>query len=149
MSSRGTLWVLIAIVVCLVSLVPLCGAARPGDGGPDPIPVRGSVLPAGGFVGTLRIVACTLDAAGRLRLTGVLTGTVTHQTARRIAVTEQPFTAPATLRDAGRSTDVVPSRMISAPSRRAPSTFTGGAVVGMTTTARTPNSFAASATPCA
>jgi hypothetical protein len=107
MSCRGTLWVLIAVVVCLVSLVPLCGAGRPGDGGPDPIPVHGSVLPAGDFVGTLRIVSCTLDAAGRLRLTGVLTGTVTHQTARRIPVTEQPFTAPVTLRDAGRSTDVV------------------------------------------
>jgi hypothetical protein len=48
-----------------------------------------------------------------------------------------------------RSTEVVPSNSTSAPSRFAPSTFTFGAVVGMTTTTRTPRSLPASATACA
>jgi hypothetical protein len=55
----------------------------------------------------LRIVACTLDAAGQLRLTGVLSGTASHRTGDRILVPEQPFTVPATLRDPGHTTDVV------------------------------------------
>jgi hypothetical protein len=107
MTTQRPFCVLIAVAVGLAVLAPLRGAALPGDGGPDPLPVRGSVVPAGDFVGTLRIVACTLDAAGQLRLTGVLTGTATHRTAGRIPVTEQPFTAPAALRDPGRATDVV------------------------------------------
>ena len=45
-----------------------------------------------------------------------------------------------------RSREGGPSKTTSAPSLRAPSTFTFGAVVGMTTTARTPRSFAARAT---
>ena len=45
-----------------------------------------------------------------------------------------------------RSIDVVPSNTTSAPSRSAPLTLISGAVVGMTTTARTPSSRAASAT---
>ena len=40
---------------------------------------------------------------------------------------------------------VVPSKITSAPSARTPSTFTAGAVVGITTTAGMPSSFAASA----
>jgi hypothetical protein len=107
MTSRRTSYVVIAVVVSLVALAPCRGAALLDDEGLDPLPVTGSVLPAGDFVGTLRIVACTLDAAGHLRLTGVLNGTATHRTGARVPVTEQPFTAPATLRDPGRATDVV------------------------------------------
>jgi hypothetical protein len=61
----------------------------------------------GDFVGTLRIVACTVDAAGQIRLTGVLNGTASHRAGGRLPVREQPFTAPATLRDPGRTTDVL------------------------------------------
>ena len=50
---------------------------------------------------------------------------------------------------ARRSTDIVPSNTTSAPSLSAPRRFTGGAVVGMTTTARAPRMRAASATPWA
>jgi hypothetical protein len=107
MTSRRTSSVLIAVVVSLIALAPYRGAALPDNEGLDPLPVAGTVLPAGDFVGTLRIVACTLDAAGYLRLTGVLNGTATHRTGARVPVTEQPFTAPATLRDPGRATDVV------------------------------------------
>jgi hypothetical protein len=94
-------------VVTLVVLAPRRGAALLDHEGPDPLPVRGSVLPTGNFVGRLRIVACTLDAAGQLRLTGVLSGTASRRTGNRILVPEQPFTVPATLRDPGHTTDVV------------------------------------------
>jgi hypothetical protein len=107
MTHRRTSHVLIAVAVSLVALTPCRGAALPNDEGLDPLPVAGSVLPAGDFVGTLRIVACTLDAAGHLRLTGVLNGTATYCAGARVLVMEQPFTAPATLRDPGRATDVV------------------------------------------
>jgi hypothetical protein len=106
MTTRWILSVLI-VVVGVVALVPLYGATPLNDEGLDPLPVQGAVLPTGEFVGTLRIVACTLDAAGHLRLTGVLNGTATHRTGGRIPVTEQLFTVPATLRDPGRTTDVV------------------------------------------
>jgi hypothetical protein len=107
MTSRGTSFVLIAVVVSMVGLALPRGAARPSDAGLDPLPVYGSVLPTGDFVGTLKIVAFTLDDAGHLRLSGVLNGTATHRTGARIPVTLQPFTAPATLRDPGRTTDVL------------------------------------------
>jgi hypothetical protein len=86
---------------------PLHGAVWTDVDGLDPLPVEGVVLPTGAFAGTLRIVACTLDAAGQLRLTGVLHGTVTQHSGTRIPVTQQPFNTPATLRDPGRTTDVV------------------------------------------
>jgi hypothetical protein len=107
MTTRRTVFVLMAVAVSVVARAPVRGAALPDDAGLDPLPVQGSVLPAGDFVGTLRILACTLDAAGQLRLTGVLTGTAAHRTRGRILVTQQPFTAPATLRDPGHTTDVV------------------------------------------
>jgi hypothetical protein len=107
MTTRCILSMLIVVVVGVVALVPLYGATPPNDEGLDPLPVHGAVLPTGEFVGTLRIVACTLDAAGHLRLTGVLNGTATHRTGGRIPVTEQLFTVPATLRDPGRTTDVL------------------------------------------
>jgi hypothetical protein len=106
MTTRRLVSVLMA-VVSLVVLAPWRAAALLDHEGLDPLPVQGSVLPTGNFVGTLWIVACTLDAAGQLRLTGVLSGTATHRAGARILVPEQPFTAPATLRDTGRTTDVV------------------------------------------
>ena len=113
MTRRRTSYVLIAMLVSLAALAPCRGAAPADDAGLDPLPVSGAVLPVGEFVGTLRIVACTLDAAGRLRLTGVLNGTAIPRTGARIPVTEQPFTVPATVRDPGYATDVV--RLAMAP----------------------------------
>jgi hypothetical protein len=107
MTSRVTSFVLIAVVVSVVALALPRGPARPSDAGLDPLLVYGSVLPPGDFVGTLTIVDFTLDDAGHLRLTGVLTGTVTHRTGARIPVTLQQFTAPATPRDPGWTTDVL------------------------------------------
>jgi hypothetical protein len=78
MTTRRTSAVLIALVVGVVALAPLRGATLPGDGGLDPRPVHGSVVPTDGFFGTLRIVACTRDEAGHPRLSGVLTGAATH-----------------------------------------------------------------------
>jgi hypothetical protein len=106
MMTRRLVAVLMA-VVSLVVLTPRRAAALLDHEGQAPLPVHGSVLPTGNFVGTLRIVACTLDAAGQLRLTGVLSGTATHRTGARSLVQEQPFTVPATLRDPGHTTDVV------------------------------------------
>jgi hypothetical protein len=107
MITRRIVSVLIAMVGSLVALAPLQGVARPDVDGLGPLPVEGAVLPTGAFAGTLRIVACTLDAAGQLPLTGVLHGTVTPRSGARIPVTQQPFSVPATLRDPGRTTDVV------------------------------------------
>jgi hypothetical protein len=107
MTTRRIVSVLIAVVVGLVALAPLRGAAMPDVDGLDPLPVRGAVVPTGAFAGTLRIVACTLDAASQLRLTGVLNGIATQRSGARIPVTQQPFTVPATLRDPGQTTDVV------------------------------------------
>ena len=107
MVTRRIVPVLIAAVGSLVVLAPLHGAARPDDDSLDPLPVQGSVLPTGAFTGALRIAACTLDAAGQLRLTGVLHGAVTQRAGARISVTQLPFSAPATLRDPGWTTDVV------------------------------------------
>jgi hypothetical protein len=118
MTTRHLIAVLIAVGVSLGALTPLRGAALPDDQEPDPLPVRGAVLPAGDFVGTLRLVASTMDAAGQFHLTGVLTGTATQRTRGRILVTEQPFTVPVSVRDAGRATDVV--RLVLAPIALAP-----------------------------
>ena len=118
MTTRRLIAVLITVVVSLGALAPLHGAALPDDGEPDPLPVRGAVLPGGSFVGTLRIVAGTMDAAGQLHLTGLLTGTATPRSGGRIPVTEQPFTTPITWREAGRTTDVV--RLVLAPIALAP-----------------------------
>ena len=107
MTTRRIVPVLIAVVVGLVVLAPLQGVAMPNVDGLDPLPVRGAVVPTGAFAGTLRIVACTLDAAGQLRLTGVLNGIATQRSGARIPVTQQPFIVPATLQDPGQATDVV------------------------------------------
>jgi hypothetical protein len=59
MTTRCILSMLI-VVVGAVALAPLHGATPPNDEALDPLPVHGAVLPTGDFVGTLRIVACTL-----------------------------------------------------------------------------------------
>jgi hypothetical protein len=106
MTTRRLISALIAVIVSLGALTPLRGAP-PDEGELDPLPVHGAVLPTGDFVGTLRIVACTLDAAGQLHLTGVLNGTASHRAGARGPVREQSFTVPATLRDPGHTTDVL------------------------------------------
>ena len=107
MTTRRPLIVLIAVVVSMLALTPLCSAALADNGEADPLPVQGSVVPTGDFVGTLRIVACTLDASGHLQVTGLLSGTATYRTGARLPVSQQPFTTSATLHDPGRTTDVV------------------------------------------
>jgi hypothetical protein len=107
MQTRLTSYVLLAVLVASVMLVPGRGVAQPGDEPLAHLPVQGRVSPAGGFVGDLTIVAFTVGDAGQLLLKGVLSGTATHRTGTRTQVREQTFTAPATLIDAGRTTDVV------------------------------------------
>jgi hypothetical protein len=107
MQTRLTSYALIAVVVSVVALAPLRGAAQPGDESLAYIPVQGRVSPAGGFVGHLTIVAFTVGDAGHLFLRGVLNGTATHRTGAKTQVIHQAFTAPATLFDAGRTTDMV------------------------------------------
>jgi hypothetical protein len=107
MTTRRIVSVLIVVVVGLVVLAPLHGAALPDVDGLDPLPVQGVLVPKGAFAGTLRIVACTLDAAGQIRLTGVLNGIASQHPGTRIPVTQYPFTVSATLRDPGQTTDVV------------------------------------------
>jgi hypothetical protein len=107
MPTRLTSYVLLAGLVSTVTLAPWCGAAQAGDEPPTHMPVQGRVLPAGGFVGHLTIVALTVGDAGPLLLTGMLNGTMTHRTGAKTQVTQQTFTAPATLIDPGRTTDVV------------------------------------------
>jgi hypothetical protein len=107
MQTRLTSCVLLAVLVTAVMLAPVRGVSQPGDEPLAHLPVQGRVSPAGGFVGDLTIVAFTVGDAGQLLLTAVLNGTATHRTGARTQVTQQTFTAPATLLDAGRTTDVV------------------------------------------
>jgi hypothetical protein len=107
MQTRLTSCVLLSVLVTAVMLAPERGAAQPGDEPLAHLPVQGRVSPTGGFVGDLTIVAFTVGDTGQLLLTGVLNGTATHRTGARTQVTQQMFTAPATLIDAGRTTDVV------------------------------------------
>lgn len=106
MNTRRTLSVLIAVVSAL-ALAPLCEAALPGDDGLEQIPVQGAVSPDGSFVGIMTITAVAGGDVGQLLLTGVLSGTTTHCTGAKILVRRQAFTAPATLMDADRTTDVL------------------------------------------
>jgi hypothetical protein len=88
-------------------LVPGRGAAQPGEAPLTTIPVQGRVSPTGGFIGDLTIVTFTVSDAGHLLLSGVLNGTMTHRSGAKTQVTHRTFTAPATLSDPGRTTDVV------------------------------------------
>jgi hypothetical protein len=107
MPTRRTSYVLLAVLVSAVTLAPWRGAAQPGDEPLAHMPVQGRVSPAGSFVGHLTIVAFTVGDVGQLLLTGVLNGTATHRTGSKTQVAQQMFTAPATLIDAGRTTDVL------------------------------------------
>jgi len=107
MPTRLTSYVLLAVLVSAVALASWRGAAQAGDEALAHMPVQGRVSPAGGFVGHLTIVALTVSDAGQLLLTGVLNGTMTHRTGAKTQVTQQTFTAPATLIDSGRTTDVL------------------------------------------
>jgi hypothetical protein len=107
MTTRWIVSALITLAVTVVALGPIYGATWPDNAGEEILHVYGSVLPAGDFIGTLQIVACTLDAAGQLRLTGLLSGTAAHRTGARVQVVQQSFTAAADLRDPGYTTDVV------------------------------------------
>jgi hypothetical protein len=107
MTARRISWARMAVVVGMIALAPLRGVALPSDEEPDPLPVFGAVLPTGVFIGTLKIIACTLDETGHLHLTGVLNGTATRLHGARLPVAQELFTALATLHDPGRTTDVV------------------------------------------
>jgi hypothetical protein len=107
MPTRLAPCVLLAVLLSAVTLALGRGAAQPGDEPLTHIPVQGRISPDGGFVGALTIVALTVDDAGQLFLTGVLNGTATHRTGARAQVAQQTFTAPATLIDAGWTTDVL------------------------------------------
>lgn len=107
MPSRLSSYVLLAGLLSAVALAPWCGAAPAGDEPLTHMSVQGRVSPAGGFVGHLTIVALTVDDAGQLLLTGVLTGTMSHRPGAKGQIMQQTFTAPATLSDPGRTTDVV------------------------------------------
>ena len=105
MSTRRIVSMLIAVAESLVVLAPLHGVARLDVDGLDPLPVEGG--PADRRLRRHAADCGTLDAVGRLRLTGVLDGTVTQRSRARIRATQQPFSALATLRDPGQTTDVV------------------------------------------
>jgi hypothetical protein len=107
MQTRRTSYALLVVLVSAVTLAPERGAAPPGDEPLAHLPVQGRVSPAGGFVGDLTIVAFTVGDTGQFLLTGVLNGTATRRTGAQTQVTQQTFTAPATLIDADRTTDVL------------------------------------------
>ena len=107
MQTRLASCVLLAVLASAVTLALGRGPVQPGDEPLAHMPVHGRVSPDGGFVGDLTIVALNTDDAGRLFLTGVLNGTATHRTGAQTQVTRQTFTAPATLIDAGWTTDVL------------------------------------------
>jgi hypothetical protein len=107
MTAGRMLSVLIAVMVSAAALAPVHGLALSDDPGLESLPVHGTVLPAGEFTGTLQIMACTLDAAGQLRISGILNGTIDDRGGVSIPVVQQLFTVPVAVTDPGRTTDVV------------------------------------------
>jgi hypothetical protein len=107
MQTQLTSCVLFAVLVSAATLAPGRGAAQPGGEPLAHLPVQGRVSPTGSFVGDLTILTFTVGDASQLLLTGVLNGTATHRTGAQTQVTQQTFTAPATLSDSGRTTDVL------------------------------------------
>jgi hypothetical protein len=97
----------IVVLVCAVALAPMSGAALQVEECPENIPVQGPVSHDGSFVGSLTITAFTFGGTRQLLLTGVLNGTVTDTTGAKTKVQDQPFIAPATVTDSGRTTDVL------------------------------------------
>ena len=111
MTARRTSYVLMAVVVSALMLVPCRGAAFPPESNLEPIPVQGLLSPEGRFEGTLTIQAVAVADAGQLLLTGVLHGTATPRHGATTRVRRQPFTAPAVPVDTDRTTDVVLLKM--------------------------------------
>jgi hypothetical protein len=107
MQTRRTSRTVTAVLVCAVVLALLSGAALSAEEGLGNIPVQGPVSHDGSFVGSLTIAAFTFGETRQLLLTGVLNGTVTDTTGAKTKVQNQPFTAPATVTDSGRTTDVL------------------------------------------
>jgi hypothetical protein len=93
--------------VSAVVLAPVSGAALQVEASLENIPVQGPVSPDGSFAGNLMIEAFTFGKAGQLLLTGVLNGTAIHSTGAKTKVKNQTFTAPATLVDSERTTDIL------------------------------------------
>ena len=111
MNARPISYVLLAVVMSALVLVPHYGAALPPGTELEPIPVEGRLSPDGRFEGTLMVTAVTVTDAGRLILTGVLDGTATRRGGAQTAVRGQPFTAPAVPVETERTTDVVLLKM--------------------------------------
>jgi hypothetical protein len=107
MQPRRISLAVIVVLVCAVALAPMSAATLQVEECPENIPVQGPVSHDGGFVGSLTIVAFTVGEAGQLLLTGVLNGTATNITGAKMKVQNQPFTAPATVTDSDRTTDVL------------------------------------------
>jgi hypothetical protein len=102
-----TWYVLLAVLMSAVTLALWRGTAQPGEEPLAHIRVQGNVSPDGDPVGDPAIVTLTVDDAGQLLLAGVLNGKAIHRTGTRTQVMQQTFTAPATLIDAGWTTDVL------------------------------------------
>jgi hypothetical protein len=107
MQTRRTSHTVATALVCAVVLALLSGAALSAEEGLGNIPVQGPVSHDGSFVGRLTIAAFTFGETRQLLLTGVLNGTVTDTTGAKTKVQNQPFAAPATVTDSGRTTDVL------------------------------------------
>src|SRR5262245_48628965 len=107
MQTRLTSCVLLTVLLSAVTPVPGRGAAQPGGEPLAHLPVQGRVSPVGSFVGELTIVAFSVGDTSQLLLTGVLNGTATLRSGTQTQVAQQTFTAPATLIDSDRTTDVV------------------------------------------
>jgi hypothetical protein len=107
MHTRFTLCALIAVWMSAVAQVPMSGAALQVKASLENIPVQGPVSPDGSFAGNLTIEAFTFDKAGQLLLRGVLNGTAIDGTGAKTKVKNQTFTAPATLVDSERTTDIL------------------------------------------
>jgi hypothetical protein len=107
MHTRLTSCALIAVWVSAVALAPVSGAALQVEARLENIAVQGPVSPDGSFAGNLIIEAFTFGKAGQLLLTGVLNGTAIDSTGAKTKVKNQTFTAPATLVDSERTTDML------------------------------------------
>lgn len=107
MQTRRTSRTVATVLVCAVVLALLSGAVLPAEEGLGNIPIQGPVSHDSSFVGSLTITAFTFGGTRQLLLTGVLNGTVTDITGAKTKVQNQPFTAPATVTDSGRTADVL------------------------------------------
>ena len=107
MHTRLTSCALVAVWMSAVALAPVGGATLQVEASVENTPVQGPVSPDGSFAGSLTIEAFSFGKAGQLLLTGVLNGTTIHSTGAKTKVKNQTFTAPATLIDPERATDIL------------------------------------------